>query len=142
MKNYLLDTCTVSEWTKPRPNRGLIRWLHLADEDRLHLSVISLGEIRKGIEMLPDSAKKQRLVDWLTDSLTVRFRDRILPVDAVVAQAWGRMVARTERNRDRMDAADALIAATAESYGLEVVTRNVKHFGPTGVRVLCPWSDE
>ncbi|MEV6554962.1 type II toxin-antitoxin system VapC family toxin [Nocardia sp. NPDC051756] len=141
MRSYLLDTSAVSEWVKPRPDPGLSLWLHTADEDRLHLSVITLGEIRKGIEKMVDSPKKRRLVDWLTESLIDRFEGRLLSVDGIVAQAWGRMVARTEGSGNPVEAADALIAATAESHGLEVVTRNVKHFAPTGVPVVCPWRD-
>ncbi|GAA5083080.1 type II toxin-antitoxin system VapC family toxin [Nocardia iowensis] len=139
MRNYLLDTSAVSEWVKPRPDPGLTQWLHTTDEDRLHLSVITLGEIRKGIEKMPDSPKKRRLVEWLTESLIDRFEGRLLSVDATVAQAWGRMVARTEGNGNPVEPADALIAATAVSHGLEVVTRNVGHFGPTGVAIVCPW---
>ncbi|AFU04015.1 type II toxin-antitoxin system VapC family toxin [Nocardia brasiliensis] len=141
MKNYVLDTCAVSEWMKPQPDPGLIRWLHTADEDRLHLSVITLGEIRKGIEKLPDSPKRQRLVEWLTESLLTRFGRRILPVDAVVAQAWGRLAARLEQGGTSVESADVLIAATAESHGFTVVTRNVKHFEPTGVSLVCPWGE-
>lgn len=99
------------------------------------------GEIRKGIEKLPDSPKRQRLVEWLTESLLTRFGRRILPVDAVVAQAWGRLAARLEQSGTSVESADVLIAATAESHGFTVVTRNVKPFEPTGVSLVCPWGE-
>ncbi|MGV9822780.1 PIN domain-containing protein [Nocardia xishanensis] len=140
MKGFLLDTCAVSEWVKPRPNPGLVHWLDEADEDRLHLSVITLGEIRKGVELLPDAGRKQRLVEWLTISLVGRFERRLLPVDEGVAHAWGRILARGESEGRAVDATDALLAATAESHGLDIVTRNVRHFSSTGVRVVCPWT--
>ncbi|MEU2251990.1 type II toxin-antitoxin system VapC family toxin [Nocardia xishanensis] len=140
MKGFLLDTCAVSEWVKPRPNPGLVRWLDEADEDRLHLSVITLGEIRKGVELLADAGRKQRLVEWLTISLVGRFERRLLPVDEGVAHAWGRILAGAESEGRPVDATDALLAATAESHGLDLVTRNVRHFSSTGVRVVCPWT--
>ncbi|WP_067847399.1 type II toxin-antitoxin system VapC family toxin [Nocardia lijiangensis] len=140
MKGFLLDTCAVSEWVKPQPNPGLVQWLDEADEDRLHLSVITLGEIRKGVELLSDAGRKQRLVEWLTLSLIGRFERRLLPVDEAVAHAWGRMLARVKTEGRSVDATDALVAATAESHGLEVVTRNVRHFSATGVTVVCPWT--
>lgn len=138
--NYLLDTNVVSEWIKPRPDSGLIRWTHTVDEDRTYVSVITIGELRKGAERMPAGRRRERLREWLGDELSVRFERRILPVDYETGDAWGRMMARTEIDGRRVGSKDGLIAATAEVHGLQVVTRNVKHFEPTGVPVHNPWS--
>lgn len=138
--NYLLDTNTVSEWLKPRPDPGLISWTHSVDEDRTYLSVITIGELRKGAHRLPAGRRRERLREWLTDELRVRFERRILPVDIETGDAWGRMTARMEMVGQQLGDRDGLIAATAEVHGLEVVTRNVKHFEPTGVPVHNPWT--
>ncbi|QBS45696.1 VapC toxin family PIN domain ribonuclease [Nocardia sp. CS682] len=138
---YLLDTNAVSEWIKPRPDPGLIEWLHDADEERMFLSVITIGEIRRGVDRMSNGRRKARLTTWLSDQVTDRFDARLLPIDLGVAQAWGRIRARAERAGHRVDAVDALIAATAEAHGLAVVTRNEKDFRGTGVQVLCPWRE-
>ncbi|WP_246181030.1 type II toxin-antitoxin system VapC family toxin [Nocardia ninae] len=138
---YLLDTNAVSEWIKPRPDPGLIEWLHDADEERMFLSVITIGEIRRGVDRMSNGRRKARLTTWLSDQVTDRFDARLLPIDLGVAQAWGRIRARAEGAGHRVDAVDALIAATAEAHGLAVVTRNEKDFRGTGVQVLCPWRE-
>src|SRR5882672_10327809 len=94
--NFLLDTNAVSEWTKPRPNSGLIRWMESVDEDRTFISVISLAEIRYGIERLPAGHRRRRLDEWLHRELPLRFESRTLPIDDVVADAWGKTVSRSE----------------------------------------------
>lgn len=137
--SYLLDTNAVSEWVKPRPNRGLVSWLHEVDEDRTYLSVLSLGELRKGIERLPEGAKRERLSAWLADDLVDRFAGRILPVDVQVSDVWGRMVARAELVGRVVPGIDGLIAATALAHRLDVVTRNVAHFDGV-VDVINPWT--
>jgi toxin FitB len=137
--SYLLDTNAISEWVKPRPDPAVVRWFDQVDEDRTYLSVITLGEIRKGIERLPDSRRRDRLDAWLSDELPDRFTGRILPIDATIANHWGRLLARTETAGTPVAGTDALIAATALTHHLQVVTRNVAHFHPTGVDVACPW---
>jgi toxin FitB len=139
--SYLLDTNAVSEWVKPWPDPGFVAWLDDVDEDRTYLSVITLGELRKGVERLADGRRRDRLDRWLTGELPERFGGRVLPVDAVVADEWGRLLARAECAGSAVDGADALIAATAKVHGLQVVTRNVRHFAATGVDVICPWQD-
>lgn len=138
--SYLLDTNAVSEWVKPRPDLGLVRWLDEVDEDRTYLSVLTVGELRKGIERLPEGAKKRRLGGWLTDELVDRFAGRILPVDVAVADLWGGLLAVAQSQGASVAAVDGLIAATALVHGLEVVTRNAEHFAPVGVGVLNPWT--
>jgi toxin FitB len=139
--SFLLDTNAISEWIKPRPDPGIVAWLDEVDEDRTHLSVITLGELRKGVDRLPRGRRRDRLDRWLTGDLPDRFRGRLLPVDAVVADEWGRLLARAERAGSAVGGSDALIAATAKVHGLQVVTRNVRHFRATGVDVISPWQD-
>lgn len=138
--NFLLDTNAVSEWLKPRPDPGLVRWLDAIDEDRTHLSVVTIGELRRGVDRMADGHRKERLARWLTDELPVRFEGRLLPIDEAIAQAWGRVRARTDLMGRSVDPVDALFAATAESHGLTIVTRNVRDFEPTGVPIVNPWA--
>lgn len=136
---FLLDTNAVSEWVKPRPNPGLIRWSESADEDAIFISVVSLAELRYGVERLAAGNRRHRLEQWLKDELPLRFETRILPIDAEVAEAWGRTVSRNEAAGRPIGAMDAFLAATAETHQLTLVTRNVSHF-PLLKAVLNPWS--
>ncbi|HLW86170.1 MAG TPA: type II toxin-antitoxin system VapC family toxin [Candidatus Sulfotelmatobacter sp.] len=137
--NFLLDTNAVSEWVKPRPNPGLIRWMEAADEDRVFLSVISLAELRYGIERMTAGTRRNRLQKWLLHELPLRFEGRILSVDHRVAEAWGRTVSRSEALGRPIGAMDAFLAATAETHSLTLVTRNVSDF-PALKAVLNPWN--
>jgi predicted nucleic acid-binding protein len=137
--NFLLDTNAVSEWVKPRPNGGLIRWMESADEDRVFLSVISLAELRYGVERMVAGARRNRLEQWLNDELPVRFEGRILSVDDKVAEVWGRTVSRCEALGRPMGAMDAFLAALADVHLLTLVTRNVSDF-PTLKTLVNPWS--
>jgi toxin FitB len=137
--NFLLDTNAVSEWVKPRPNAGLIRWMESADEDRVFLSVISLAELHYGVERMPAGARRSRLEEWLWEQLPLRFEGRILCVDHNVAEAWGRTVSRSEALGRPMGVMDAFLSATAEIHRLALVTRNVSDF-PTLKAVVNPWS--
>lgn len=138
---YLLDTTAVSEWVKPRPDPGIARWLDEVDEDRTFLSVITVGELRRGVERLAAGRRRNDLTSWLDHRLPERFEGRLLPVGTEVADAWGRLTARLERRGRKVGAMDTLIAATAEHHRLRVVTRNVTDFEPTGVAVVNPWTD-
>jgi len=138
---YLLDTNAISEWVKPRPDPGVVRWFDQVDEDRCHLSVITLGEIRKGVDRLVDGRRRHRLDQWLTIELPERFTNRILPIDDTIADQWGRLLARTEAAGTTIHGIDALIAATALAHQLQIVTRNVAHFQPAGADTLCPWQN-
>jgi len=139
--NFLLDTNAVSEWVKPRPNPGIIGWMESADEDRIFLSVVSLAELRYGVERIAAGRRRSRLEQWLQHELPLRFEGRILPVDANVAEAWGRTVSRSEAAGRPMGAMDAFLAATAETYQMTLVTRNVSHF-PLVKAVLNPWTKD
>jgi hypothetical protein len=137
--NFLLDTNAVSEWVKPRPNPGLIRWMESADEDRVYLSVISLAELRYGVERMPAGARRSRLEQWLRDELPIRFEARILSIDQSVAEAWGKTVSRSEVLGRPTGAMDAILSATAEIHRLTLVTRNVSDF-PMLKAIVNPWS--
>lgn len=138
--NFLLDTNVVSEWTKPRPDTGIVTWLAEADEDRVFISVVTLAELRHGIERMPAGARRDRLDAWLTGQLPARFEARMLPVDAATADGWGRIMARGQAAGRPVGTMDAFIAATAEQHDLTLVTRNVSDFDVLGIRLISPWS--
>jgi len=136
--SFLLDTDAVSEWVKPRPNPGLVRWTESTDEDRIFISVVSLAELHYGVERLAAGRRRSRLEQWLRNELPLRFEDRILSVDAAVAEAWGRNVSRSEALGRPIGVIDAFLAATAETHDLTLVTRNVADFSQVKT-VLNPW---
>ena len=138
--SFLLDTNVVSEWTKPRPNPGLMAWLAATDEDRVFLSVVTIAELRRGVEGLAPGERRRRLDEWLQQDLSSRFEGRILPVDAQIANVWGKIVARRETSGRPIHAMDAMLAATAEVHALALVTPNEADFHPTLKTVINPWS--
>ena len=136
---YLLDTNVISELVAPQPNVNVVRWIESIAPESVFLSVITVGELRRGIEKLRDSRRKSKLSDWLSADLMVRFADHLLPIDVKVALTWGEVVASAEKQGKPIPAIDSLIAATAVSGGLTLVTRNVQDFRATGVSLLNPW---
>ena len=136
---YLLDTNVISELVARQPDQAVLTWIEALDQTAVYLSVITIGEIHRGIERLPESAKRERLRAWLTDDLLVRFSDRIVPIDVGVMMAWGSMVARLIREGRPLSAMDSLIAAQAIHHGYSLVTRNESDFRDTGVNVMNPW---
>ena len=137
--SFLLDTNAVSEWVKPRPNPGLIGWMESADEDRIFISVVSLAELGYGVERMATGRRRSRLEQWLRHELPLRFESRILPVDTEVAEAWGKIVSRSEAAGRPIGAMDAFLAATAETHQMTLVTHNVSDFRLLKA-VLNPWS--
>ncbi len=137
---FLLDTNVVSEWAKPQPDPGVMRWLYEADEDRLFLSVITLAELRFGVERLPPGARRNRLDAWIREELAGRFEGRILAVDETVAEMWGQVLASSEAQGRRMNLMDCFLAATAKVHRLKLVTRNSEDFSGLEREVLNPWS--
>lgn len=137
---FLLDTNVVSEWTKPRPNSGLITWLARVDENEVFLSVVTFAELRRGIERLPGGPRRRRLDEWLRRELPLRFESRIVGVDGAIADEWGRLVARRVARGRAIQAMDALIAATAQVHGLTLVTRNSADFEESVKSLLNPWT--
>lgn len=140
--SFLLDTNVISEGAKPRPDEGVMGWLASIDEEQLHLSIVSLAELRHGIERLAAGRRKSALDLWLTDELPARFESRLVPVDAGTADAWGRIVAAAQTAGRPIGAMDAFIAATAKQHELTLVTRNIVDFEATGIHLFNPWSRE
>jgi predicted nucleic acid-binding protein len=137
--SFLLDTNVVSEWTRPQPNPGVVAWLADADEDRIFISVVTLAELRHGIERLAAGRRRKRLNDWLLDELLPRFDGRLLQIDDAVADAWGLLVAHHETLGRPINAMDAFIAATAQVRKLTLVTRNQDDFAVSLQAVVNPW---
>ena len=136
---YLLDTCVISELVAKRPAAHVVDWVDSLDPDGVYLSVITIGEIQKGIERLPSSRRKTQLQAWLGDELFRRFRGRIVPLDEDVLRTWGRLTARLEAQGLTLPAIDTLLAASALHGDFILVTRNEADFSATGVRLHNPW---
>jgi predicted nucleic acid-binding protein len=142
VSGYLLDTNIISELIKPRPEPRVVRWVDSVEESLLHLSVLTLGEIEKGIAGLPRASRRARLEAWLDAELQPRFSGRILPVDEAVARRWGRIAGALEsQSRAKVPVVDGLLAATAIEHGLVLITRNARDVAPTGASVFNPWED-
>lgn len=133
---YLLDTNVVSELARPKPASAVLQWLDQAPYQAIHLSVLTQGELRHGIERLPEGARKERLRAWLERDVPAWFGERLLPVDPAVADRWGRLAAGSRRP---LPTIDSLLAATALHHGLRLVTRNVTDFQFAGLTVINPW---
>ena len=137
--NYLLDTCVLSEFTRRKPEETVIRWLDQIADEKLFLSVITIGEIQHGIQRLPESSRKADLLVWINNGLIERFNNRILSLNTATMLLWGSLLARMEKSGHPMPAMDSLIAATALQNHLTIVTRNVVDFKPCGAQVINPW---
>lgn len=137
--SYLLDTNVISELVAPQPSPAVIQWVESVEEERVYLSVITIGELKRGIEKLRPSRRRRVLERWLVEDLLVRFGERVLPLDVPVLLTWGSLVARAEAKGRPMAAIDSLVAATAAHHGLTLVTRNVQDFQAAEVPLLNPW---
>jgi toxin FitB len=134
--SYLIDTNVLSELRRKQPDPNVVAWIQARPRQSLFLSVLTLGEIRKGLERLEDTARKQSLLDWLEVELPNYFLSRVLAVDAHTADRWGRLMAEAGRP---LPAIDGLLAATALQHDLTLVTRNIKDFSGLEIRLLNPW---
>jgi predicted nucleic acid-binding protein len=141
VSGFLLDTNIVSELVKPKPESRVTSWIDSTDETLLYLSVLTLGEIRKGIGLLRDASRRVVLEAWLDSDLILRFAERILPIDRAVADRWGRLTAEAAVAKSPLPAIDGLLAATALDQNLTLVTRNTKDIAVTGVPVFNPWNN-
>jgi len=137
--SWLLDTCVVSELVRPRPKASVVSWVLERNEDELFLSVITIGELEKGIAKLLDSTKRVALEQWVRRELADRFRDRLLAIDSGVAARWGALVGVSEARGQPLPVIDSLIAATSLQYDFTVVTRNTDDFERCGARCFNPW---
>ena len=137
--SYLVDTNVLSELRRKAPNVRVVEWFSRRPASTLFLSVLTLGELRKGVEGVADTDRRIALLDWLEADLPNFFTGRILPVDAHVADRWGRMTATARRP---VPAIDSLLAATAAHHGLSLVTRNERDFADFGLEVINPWADQ
>lgn len=139
MTGFLVDTNVISEIVKPTPHPTVLRWFAAADESLIHFSVLTVGEIRKGISSRPDPSRNTLLESWLV-ALTSRFSTRILPIELAVADRWGQLAGICKAKGMTLPVIDGLLAATALHHDLTLVTRNVKDFRGSGVSTLDPWS--
>jgi predicted nucleic acid-binding protein len=139
MSGFLLDTNCISELVRRKPEPRVMEWMEAADETMLNLSVLTLGEVRKGLAGLPQGSRRTRLETWLEVELQGRFAGRILPVDAAIADRWGLIAAQTKRWGKALSVIDGLLAATALHHNLTFVSRNAADFTSTQVQVLNPW---
>jgi len=135
--NVLLDTNVISEFARPKPQQAVLDWLRHIPPDALFVSVLTLGELRDGVERLSGSTKRERLKLWLERDVFAWFGPRVLPVDAPVADRWGRLRATMKRP---LPAVDSLLAATALEHGLRLVTRDAGDFAFPGLEVVNPWA--
>jgi len=138
MSGFLLDTNCVSEAVRIRPEPRVISWMR-ANGSLLHLSVLSLGEIRKGVTLLPPGEKRLELEQWLEHVLPAEFYDRLLPITPEISEIWGAMAGEAQLKGVALATVDGSIAATAEHHDLTLVTRNVKDFRICGVSLLNSW---
>jgi toxin FitB len=140
MSGFLIDTNVLSEYNRPcGPNAGVKRWLETTDRQTQHVSVITLAEIQKGIELLAEGKRRAQLEKWLKQDLEAWFSGRALPVDRLVATRWASIVAQGSLAGRPLPTVDSLIAATALAYDLTIVTRNTRDFEGIGANTINPW---
>ena len=139
MSGFLLDTNIISELVKPKPEANVTEWIEDTDESLLYLSVLTLGEIRRGIAALPQSRRRATLEAWIDKDLRARFEDRILNIDQEVADRWGLLTAAARKKGIVLPVIDGLLAATALEHNLTLVTRDTGQIPSMGVPVFNPW---
>ena len=138
MSGFLLDTNVISELVRPNPEPKVKAWVAGTHESLLYLSVLTLGEIRKGITSLKNAPRRVELEAWLDSDLVLRFAGRILPIDQAVADRWGRLAGQAAP-KSLLPVIDGLLAATALHHNLTLVTRNTKDVAAAGVPLFNPW---
>lgn len=137
--NFLLDTCVFAEYQNKKPNQRVIDWVDSKTEESLFISVLTIGEIEKGIARLPVSKRRSNLSLWL-ESLMHRFDKRAIPLDVEVLRRWGALCGALEEKGRVLPVIDSLIAATSLTHNLTIVTRNVDDFAGTGCQILNIWT--
>lgn len=139
MSGFLVDTNVISEFIKPQPDSRVIRWLDAADPASLYVSVVTLGEIRLGIEDMPAGKRRSALEEWFQEGLPDWFDSNLLPVTKAIADRWGRLTIAAKKQGRAITTADGLIAATAIEHHLAIVTRNISDFAKCGAVIVNPW---
>lgn len=139
MSGFLLDTNCISELVRPKPEPRVMEWMDAADEGLLYLSVLTLGEIRRGVAGLIQGRRRAHPETWLVVDLQTRFSGRIVPVDSAIADRWGLLAAESKRKGKTLGIIDGLLAATAIHHNLTIVSRTASDFTGTQVQVLNPW---
>lgn len=139
--NYLLDTCVISELIKRKPNENVVRWVQAQDESNLYLSILSFGEIQKGIAKQSDSQRQKLLKLWLEEDLKKRFENRIIPIDLKVVTNWGAIQGRAEAVGKTMPSLDSLIAVSGLTYNCIIATRNTADMAHSTAMLFNPWDD-
>lgn len=137
--NIVIDTNVLSEMSRTAPDANVLRWLAELDEDRAFVSVVTLGELRRGVLLLDPGRRRDALTEWLSHEMLDRFAGRVLPVDAAAAEAWAELMAESKRNGLQPSPLDGFIAASALSRGMALATRNVRDFVAFGVELVNPW---
>jgi len=140
VSGFLLDTNVISELVKPRPEQKVISWIQATDESLFFLSVLTIGEIRKGINSLPSGNKRALLESWLGNDLVMRFAGRILSIDFGIAERWGLLSAQAKASGVLFPVIDGLLAATALHHNLTFATRNTNDVKLAGLSVFNPWT--
>jgi predicted nucleic acid-binding protein len=140
VSGFLLDTNVISELVKAKPEPSVTKWIEATNESLLYLSVLTLGEIRKGITSMCHSTRRVVLEAWLDHDLALRFSDRILPIDRHVADRWGQIAGSAAARKSPLPIIDGLFAATAQQHDLILVTRNTRNIAATGVPAFDPWT--
>jgi toxin FitB len=137
---FILDTCVISELIKKDPDKNVMKWVSGIDESALFISVISIGEIIKGIEKLTGSQRKDDLIAWVNNDLKERFQNRIVPFDLESAVVWGRVQAKSENIGKPLPGIDGMIASTGIANNMAVATRNIANMKESGAVLFSPWT--
>ena len=137
--SFLLDTSVISELVKRAPDNHVIEWMKGVEETSLYLSVLTIGELEKGIAKLPASSRRTKLETWVRSDLADRFRERLLAIDGTIAATWGKLAGEAETRGEPLPVIDGLIAATGLAHDLTIATRNVENFDRWGARCFNPW---
>ncbi len=139
---FLLDTNVISELVKPLPNENVWEWVNALPDEQLFISSITIGELQRGIELLPPSIRRSDYERWLQEQILTQYADRIIAVDTMVMLRWGALMAGTAAKGRPLPVFDSLLAATALTHNMQLVTRNVQDFAETGVQVVNPWQEQ
>ncbi|MCG2741757.1 MAG: type II toxin-antitoxin system VapC family toxin [Syntrophaceae bacterium] len=139
---FLLDTCVISEMVRQNPSRKVVDWIKNEDENSFFISVLTFGELHKGIEKLDKSKRKEALHNWVENDLKERFVNRTINIDLRVALLWGKIQGIAEKSGRSMPAIDSLIAATGLAHHLTVATRNTADMEASGVSLFNPWQEK